>query len=313
MRSSIFLILLTLLAAPVQAQTMYYAHTDLTGSVVAVTDQDRNVVERRVYEPYGLSQTAIPDGPGFTGHDHDGDTGLMYMQQRHYDPMTGIFLSVDPVGVSQASGANFNRYHYAANNPYRFVDPDGRMIRQWDCLPVSDCHGSGGSMGSIKGPQLEGCRQTCFGGDSGGQASSEDVGISEFAELAGMRADDMFDASISFGVQAGFKGKAGPLASLGGELSLFALEWDGGLNYQGVSQGGGLTFGMVGFGEGTVSRTRRGPGAPDGPWKTTKQYTGFSQNAEGDFILGASLPLFIGISLEVNITKTIAPFIEASQ
>jgi len=34
-------------------------------------------------------------------------------------------LSVDPVGASDTS---FNRYWYASNSPYRFIDPDGREI-----------------------------------------------------------------------------------------------------------------------------------------------------------------------------------------
>jgi len=31
------------------------------------------------------------------------------------------------VDVNLANGSNFNRYWYANNNPYRFVDPDGRL------------------------------------------------------------------------------------------------------------------------------------------------------------------------------------------
>ena len=38
------------------------------------------------------------------------------------------FLSVDPVKTDQRDGANFNRYWYANNNPYRFTDPDGREV-----------------------------------------------------------------------------------------------------------------------------------------------------------------------------------------
>ena len=48
------------------------------------------------------------------------------MQQRYYDPGIPRFLSVDPVAASPTTGSNFNRYKYAANNPYRFRDPDGR-------------------------------------------------------------------------------------------------------------------------------------------------------------------------------------------
>jgi hypothetical protein len=38
------------------------------------------------------------------------------------------FLSVDPVPAQNADGGNFNRYHYAAGNPFKYRDPDGRFI-----------------------------------------------------------------------------------------------------------------------------------------------------------------------------------------
>jgi soluble lytic murein transglycosylase-like protein len=46
------------------------------------------------------------------------------MQQRYYDPATLRFISTDPVS---ADPLNFNRYWYANNNPYTYVDPDGRQ------------------------------------------------------------------------------------------------------------------------------------------------------------------------------------------
>ena len=46
--------------------------------------------------------------------------------QRYYDQTLGRFLSVDPVTANANSGAMFNRYNYAYNNPYKFNDPDGR-------------------------------------------------------------------------------------------------------------------------------------------------------------------------------------------
>ena len=108
------------------AEEVFYLHTDALGSVVVVTDENANVVERREYEPYGLPIIPIADGPGFTSHDMDGESGLVYMQQRYYDPAVGRFLSTDPMAVDGATAGNFNRYNYAANNPYRYTDPDGR-------------------------------------------------------------------------------------------------------------------------------------------------------------------------------------------
>jgi uncharacterized protein RhaS with RHS repeats len=48
------------------------------------------------------------------------------MQQRYYDPVVGRFYSNDPVGFTPSNPMMFNRYAYANNNPYKFVDPDGR-------------------------------------------------------------------------------------------------------------------------------------------------------------------------------------------
>lgn len=51
------------------------------------------------------------------------------MQQRYYDPLIGRFLSVDPVAAYGSDTRYFNRYWYAAGNPYKFTDPDGREIK----------------------------------------------------------------------------------------------------------------------------------------------------------------------------------------
>ncbi|HJR75240.1 MAG TPA: hypothetical protein VJ806_16570 [Luteimonas sp.] len=40
----------------------------------------------------------------------------------------------DPVAPDPNTGANFNRYAYANNNPYKFVDPDGRQSRDFDSI-----------------------------------------------------------------------------------------------------------------------------------------------------------------------------------
>jgi len=85
-------------------------------------------ISRTRYEAYGNTAAGtIPNGIGFTGHVNDPDTGLVYMQQRYYDPIAGRFMSLDPLVTDGNTGALFNRYNYANNNPYRFTDPDGRL------------------------------------------------------------------------------------------------------------------------------------------------------------------------------------------
>ena len=117
--------------------TTFYEHTDALGSPVAETDAAGTVVWMKRYTPYGEPSDSIyVQGPGYTGHVTDAATGLSYMQQRYYDPVIGRFLSVDSVPPKGGTGANFNRYWYAANNPYRFTDPDGRY---WCAGGPSDC------------------------------------------------------------------------------------------------------------------------------------------------------------------------------
>ncbi len=133
MRTLIFWCLVGLAACafPANAQRVVYIHTDALGSVVLETDANREPVgPRSEYEPYGLMLAgSINNEPGYTGHVQDTATGLVYMQQRYYDPMLGRFLSVDPVTANGNTGTNFNRYWYANNNPYKFTDPDGRLSR----------------------------------------------------------------------------------------------------------------------------------------------------------------------------------------
>lgn len=60
------------------------------------------------------------------------------MFSAYYDPSIGRFLSTDPVQANANTGASFNRYWYAANNPYKFTDPDGRQERISDVRAYSD-------------------------------------------------------------------------------------------------------------------------------------------------------------------------------
>lgn len=130
------------------AGTVTYVYTDPQGTPLAEADAQGNITARFDYSPYGsIALGTAPNGPGYTGHVNDPETGLIYMQQRYDDPSGGRFLSPDPVGVSPGNVLSFNRYAYANDNPVRFTDPDGRcpdtnfgcgaMVQSFGANPVS--------------------------------------------------------------------------------------------------------------------------------------------------------------------------------
>jgi RHS repeat-associated protein len=105
-----------------------YDHTDGLGSPVAQTNATGAILNRTRYEPYGYIAAGSPRTIGFTGHVNDNDTSLIYMQQRYYDSFAGRMLSIDPVTTNENTGSSFNRYVYGKNNPFKYVDPDGRQV-----------------------------------------------------------------------------------------------------------------------------------------------------------------------------------------
>ena len=116
-----------------------FIHTDVLGNIVAVTDEYGNIISREHVTPFGSSRgktnpkTPCPWARPNTGSaipvmSGTGISGLTYMQARYYDPVIGRFMGVDPVGFRETEPALFNRYAYANNNPYKFVDPNGEYV-----------------------------------------------------------------------------------------------------------------------------------------------------------------------------------------
>jgi len=107
-----------------------YFHNDIAGSPVAATNEAGTVIWRESFWPYGErrvnSASAGENKVWFTSRRQDVETGLVYMGARYYDPVVGRFISTDPVGFDEQNVHSFNRYAYANNNPYRYVDLDGR-------------------------------------------------------------------------------------------------------------------------------------------------------------------------------------------
>ncbi|MCH7424556.1 RHS repeat-associated core domain-containing protein [Shewanella sp. MM_2022_3] len=123
-KNLIFFCLVYVISFNLMATVVRYQHTDMLGSVISESDEAGNIISRSHYEPFGKRIGGDKEGVGYTGHVHDRDLGLTYMQARYYDPLIGRFYANDPVGFRDVH--SFNRYAYANNNPYKYVDPDGK-------------------------------------------------------------------------------------------------------------------------------------------------------------------------------------------
>lgn len=124
---------LCLCFVPVQAEEVQYYHLDALGSPVAATDETGAVLWMESYEPFGERRERADGGTNslwYTGKAEDTAIGLNYFGARWYNSRVGRFVAMDPVGVQEDNIHSFNRYVYANNNPYKYVDPDGQASRE---------------------------------------------------------------------------------------------------------------------------------------------------------------------------------------
>ena len=118
--------------------TITYYHDDIVGSPIGATDKAGALAWREYYWPYGERNIRDPkaakDTRWFAGKSQDAESKLSYFGARYYDPLLGRFMGIDPVGVDETNVHSHNRYAYGNNNPYKFVDPDGRAAE--DIFPL---------------------------------------------------------------------------------------------------------------------------------------------------------------------------------
>ena len=115
------------------AQTTEYYTLDAIGSVRVITDQTGAVIERHDYLPFGeeWNPTTSNDARKFTGKERDTETGYDYFGARYLSSKVGRFTALDPsfiVADNLVDPQRWNRYTYSRDNPLRYVDPDGRVI-----------------------------------------------------------------------------------------------------------------------------------------------------------------------------------------
>ncbi len=107
---------------------------DGTGHVIALTDIEKNLLALYTYGPFGEKIHAIGaranTNPWRWATKYlDEETGLYYFGHRYYDPVTGQWLSREPLGESES----VNLYSYCHNDPVNKVDVLGMQeIRFYD-------------------------------------------------------------------------------------------------------------------------------------------------------------------------------------
>lgn len=140
-KTLILLLLIVVMAQTVFAaeQVLFY-HTDPAGTPLSMTNTSGTVVWKADYKPFGEEQSVTATAPNdkrFVGKEKDEETGLSYFGARYENAKIGRFIAPDPVRAvdDKSSKTNekillnpqrLNTYAYALNNPYRYVDPDGR-------------------------------------------------------------------------------------------------------------------------------------------------------------------------------------------
>ncbi|GIG68741.1 RHS repeat domain-containing protein [Phytomonospora endophytica] len=148
--------------------------TDQHGTNQWIVNGDKLTAKVRRYDPFGnvrsasaAAEAAWPGQQGYVGGITNEGVGLTTVGAREYDPATGRFMSVDPIGA-YTNPQQLNGYSYASNNPVTKADPSG--------LYETECQAS--STGCKSGP---GASSSGGGGQSsgGGGGEGEDTDYSE--------------------------------------------------------------------------------------------------------------------------------------
>lgn len=265
------------------AATTRFQHTDALGSPVAETGETATILSRERMTAYGEPADGTwTSGPGFTGHQMDAGSKLVYMQQRYYDPTIGRLLSADPMASDMQSGWNFNRYNYAANNPFRFTDPDGRAAS-----------GNGG-------PFTEAWKFIM-------RATTDDTVPPPSPPSEGAAANQVVEAA-NRGVVEPLKKAAENVASLGGKIDIKANAASGpasvSLNLTNGETTGGITPVATAGNEVSLTVSLREPliqvDLVDNPVDAPISITYSSINCSGGLCIGANFEFNPGGSLGIN-------------
>ena len=116
-------------AAPFDKEEIAFYQCDHLGTPQELTDHEGKVAWSAQYKAWGEAKEAISAAAykagirnpiRFQGQYFDDETGLHYNRYRYYDPLSGRFVSKDPIGL--LGGINTHAY---TPNPIQWADPLG--------------------------------------------------------------------------------------------------------------------------------------------------------------------------------------------
>lgn len=111
----------------IQRSTLFYFHPDHLGSATYLSDANGNPYQFFLNLPFGETMAEQKTGSfdnhyKFNGKELDSETGYYYYDARYYNPMTSMWLNVDPLAEQ-----TMEPYIYCGNNPINYIDPDGNF------------------------------------------------------------------------------------------------------------------------------------------------------------------------------------------
>lgn len=135
----------------------YYFKKNLQGDVVAILDNNLQIIVKYTYDAWGNHKISYLDNGIFVDFDetmpyndtntslyialknpfryrsyyYDTETKLYYLNSRYYDPEIGRFINIDDITVLDVTNIalnGLNLYAYCLNNPVNEIDEDGYFI-----------------------------------------------------------------------------------------------------------------------------------------------------------------------------------------
>jgi RHS repeat-associated protein len=107
---------------------IFYFHPDHLGSTSYISSRNGSVSQHVEYIAFGEvlfeeHSSSFSSPYLFNGKELDRETNLSYYGARYLDMKTSLWLSVDPLA---AKYPNIGSYVYVADNPIKYIDPDGK-------------------------------------------------------------------------------------------------------------------------------------------------------------------------------------------